>query len=197
MRVQDGRTLVDRRTLRRREGALNGYLVYEADDLDAAIALAARIPVRPASAAPSRCGSIMEWVSGAVLNEGHDRLFRDHWGRVLAGLVRFLGDFDLAEEAAQEAFAIAAERWPRSTGGRPTRGRGSSPRRGTAPSTASAGISLWTAKATILASQEAVEDSMGIPTARDERLGLVFACFTLPSPWRPRWRFDACVRWAG
>ena len=28
-------------------------------------------------------------------------------------LVGFLGDFDLAEEAAQEAFAIAAERWPR------------------------------------------------------------------------------------
>jgi RNA polymerase sigma-70 factor, ECF subfamily len=39
--------------------------------------------------------------------------FRDEWGRVLAGLIGFLGDFDLAEEAAQEAFAIAAERWPR------------------------------------------------------------------------------------
>ena len=32
---------------------------------------------------------------------------------MLASLVGFLGDFDLAEEAAQEAFAIAAERWPR------------------------------------------------------------------------------------
>jgi RNA polymerase sigma factor (sigma-70 family) len=32
---------------------------------------------------------------------------------VLASLVGFLGDFDLAEEAAQEAFALAAERWPR------------------------------------------------------------------------------------
>jgi RNA polymerase sigma factor (sigma-70 family) len=32
---------------------------------------------------------------------------------VLASLVGFLGDFDLAEEAAQEAFAVAAERWPR------------------------------------------------------------------------------------
>jgi RNA polymerase sigma-70 factor, ECF subfamily len=32
---------------------------------------------------------------------------------VLAALVGFLGDFDLAEEAAQEAFAVAAERWPR------------------------------------------------------------------------------------
>jgi len=32
---------------------------------------------------------------------------------VLAALIGFLGDFDLAEEAAQEAFAVAAERWPR------------------------------------------------------------------------------------
>ena len=42
-----------------------------------------------------------------------EQVFRDHWGRVLAALIGFLGDFDLAEEAAQEAFAIAAERWPR------------------------------------------------------------------------------------
>jgi len=42
-----------------------------------------------------------------------ERIFRDEWGRVLAALIGFLGDFDLAEEAAQEAFAIAAERWPR------------------------------------------------------------------------------------
>ena len=43
-----------------------------------------------------------------------EEVFRDEWGRVLASLVRFLGDFDQAEEAAQEAFAIAAERWPAS-----------------------------------------------------------------------------------
>jgi RNA polymerase sigma-70 factor, ECF subfamily len=41
-------------------------------------------------------------------------VFRDEWGRVLASLVGFLRDFDKAEEAAQEAFAIAAERWPAS-----------------------------------------------------------------------------------
>jgi RNA polymerase sigma-70 factor (ECF subfamily) len=39
-----------------------------------------------------------------------DQTFRDQWGYVLAALIGFLGDFDLAEEAAQEAFAIAAER---------------------------------------------------------------------------------------
>ncbi len=42
-----------------------------------------------------------------------DGVFREHWGRVLATLVGFLGDIELAEDAAQEAFAIAAERWPR------------------------------------------------------------------------------------
>jgi RNA polymerase sigma-70 factor, ECF subfamily len=42
-----------------------------------------------------------------------EQTFRDQWGYVLAALIGFLGDFDLAEEAAQEAFAVAAERWPR------------------------------------------------------------------------------------
>jgi RNA polymerase sigma-70 factor (ECF subfamily) len=40
-------------------------------------------------------------------------VFRDQWGRVLATLVGWLGDIELAEDAAQEAFATAAERWPR------------------------------------------------------------------------------------
>jgi RNA polymerase sigma-70 factor (ECF subfamily) len=47
-----------------------------------------------------------------------DAVFRDHWGRVLATLVGILGDIELAEDAAAEAFAIAAERWPRD--GEPT-----------------------------------------------------------------------------
>jgi RNA polymerase sigma-70 factor, ECF subfamily len=42
-----------------------------------------------------------------------EQVFREEWGRVLATLIGFLGDFDLAEDAAQEAFAIAAARWPR------------------------------------------------------------------------------------
>jgi RNA polymerase sigma-70 factor (ECF subfamily) len=39
--------------------------------------------------------------------------FRQEWGRVLAALIGILGDFELAEESAQEAFVTAAERWPR------------------------------------------------------------------------------------
>ena len=42
-----------------------------------------------------------------------DAVFRDQWGRVLATLVGILGDIELAEDAAAEALAIAAERWPR------------------------------------------------------------------------------------
>jgi RNA polymerase sigma-70 factor, ECF subfamily len=47
-----------------------------------------------------------------------DAVFRDHWGRVLATLIGAVGDIELAEEAAAEALAIAAERWPRD--GEPT-----------------------------------------------------------------------------
>jgi RNA polymerase sigma-70 factor, ECF subfamily len=42
-----------------------------------------------------------------------DGIFREHWARVVATLVGIFGDIELAEDAAQEAFTIAAERWPR------------------------------------------------------------------------------------
>jgi len=42
-----------------------------------------------------------------------DRIYREEFGRILATLIRLLGDFDLAEDAVQEAFAVALERWPR------------------------------------------------------------------------------------
>jgi RNA polymerase sigma-70 factor (ECF subfamily) len=41
-----------------------------------------------------------------------DRLFREESGRAVATLIRVLGDFDLAEEAVQEAFVAALETWP-------------------------------------------------------------------------------------
>jgi len=42
-----------------------------------------------------------------------EELFREEWGRTLAILARALGDVELAEDAVQEAFAAALERWPR------------------------------------------------------------------------------------
>ena len=44
--------------------------------------------------------------------DGVARVYRQEYGRCVATLVRVLGDIDLAEEAVQEAFATALERWP-------------------------------------------------------------------------------------
>jgi RNA polymerase sigma-70 factor (ECF subfamily) len=41
------------------------------------------------------------------------RVFREEYGRAVSVLVRVFGDIDLAEEGVQDAFAVAAERWPR------------------------------------------------------------------------------------
>jgi RNA polymerase sigma-70 factor (ECF subfamily) len=43
-----------------------------------------------------------------------ERVFREESGQVVATLIRVLGDFDRAEEAVQEAFVVAIERWPAS-----------------------------------------------------------------------------------
>jgi len=40
-----------------------------------------------------------------------DELYREEWGRILATLIGMVGDFELAEEAAQEGFAAALEQW--------------------------------------------------------------------------------------
>ncbi|HEU0214308.1 MAG TPA: RNA polymerase sigma factor [Jiangellaceae bacterium] len=41
-----------------------------------------------------------------------EAVFREEWGRLLATLVRWVGDLDLAEEVAADAMAVALERWP-------------------------------------------------------------------------------------
>src|SRR5260370_39453745 len=45
-----------------------------------------------------------------------ETVYRCEWGCIVATLIRLIGDFDLAEECAQEAFAAAVEQW-RATGG--------------------------------------------------------------------------------
>src|SRR6266850_1663696 len=54
----------------------------------------------------------MEHVLGA--NAAVDAVYRADWGRIVATLIRQVGDFDVAEEAAQEAFASAVDQWPTS-----------------------------------------------------------------------------------
>src|SRR5438132_6310768 len=40
-----------------------------------------------------------------------DEVYRSDWGRIVATLIRLTGDFDMAEDAAQEAFAAAVDQW--------------------------------------------------------------------------------------
>ena len=40
-----------------------------------------------------------------------DTVYHSDWGRIVATLIRFFGDFDIAEEAAQDAFAAALDQW--------------------------------------------------------------------------------------
>ncbi len=104
-----------------------------------------------------------------------DQAFRDEWGRVLAALIGFLGDFDLAEEAAQEAFAIAAERWPRD-------GPPESPRAWLVTTARNRAIDrirrdrTLAEKTRLLEVPDAVEDEVDETTIPDERLELVFTC---------------------
>jgi RNA polymerase sigma-70 factor, ECF subfamily len=44
-------------------------------------------------------------------NAAIDTVYRSDWGRIVATLIRLFGDFDVAEEAAQEAFAAAVNQW--------------------------------------------------------------------------------------
>ncbi|HMI69803.1 MAG TPA: sigma-70 family RNA polymerase sigma factor [Solirubrobacteraceae bacterium] len=104
-----------------------------------------------------------------------DAVFRDEWGRVLASLVGFLGDFDLAEEAAQEAFAIAAERWPRD-------GMPDNPAAWLVTTARNRAIDrirrerTLAAKTRLLEVPEAVEHDIEETTIPDERLELIFTC---------------------
>jgi RNA polymerase sigma-70 factor (ECF subfamily) len=104
-----------------------------------------------------------------------EQVFRDEWGRVLAYLVGFLGDFDLAEDAAQDAFAIAAERWRRD-------GLPANPGAWLLTTARNRAIDrirrdrVLADKTRLLDVPEAVEDDVDETTIPDERLELLFTC---------------------
>ena len=105
-----------------------------------------------------------------------DQVFRDQWGRVLATLIGLLGDFDLAEEAAQEAFAIATARWPRDGVPRNPGAWLVSAGRNRALDRIRRDRTL-ARKTRLLEAQLAVEDTMDEQsTFPDERLELIFTC---------------------
>ena len=104
-----------------------------------------------------------------------EQVFRDQWGRVLAALIGFLGDFDFAEEATQDAFAIAAARWPKD-------GVPSNPSAWLITTARNRALErirrdrTLAAKTRLLEVPEAAEEHMDETTFPDERLELVFTC---------------------
>ncbi|MCW2907125.1 MAG: putative polymerase, sigma-24 subunit, subfamily [Actinomycetia bacterium] len=104
-----------------------------------------------------------------------EEVFRDEWGRVLASLVGFLGDFDRAEDAAQEAFAIAAQRWPAS-------GVPANPGAWLVTTARNRAIDRIRRERTLaekihlLPAPEAVMDEFDGTVIKDERLELIFTC---------------------
>jgi RNA polymerase sigma-70 factor, ECF subfamily len=104
-----------------------------------------------------------------------ERVFREQYGRAVSVLVRVFGDIDVAEEAVQEAFAAASERWPEA--GLPPSPAGwivtTARNRAIDRLRREASREDRQAQATLLHAREdsAEEDAVG-----DERLRLIFTC---------------------
>lgn len=106
-----------------------------------------------------------------------DRAFREEWGQVVATLIRWTGDWDLAEECAQDAFALALRTWRRD----------GVPRRPGAWLTTAArnrAVDVLRREATgaaklreVAGVLETVDDGAGDePDVPDDRLRLIFTC---------------------
>ena len=110
VRVRKGELLVTDGPFTESKEWIAGYDIIDCADLDQAIDYA--------SAAPD--GAIRSYRDPAVLADGGltdvaDTIAAAHrsdWGRIVAGLIRRTGDWTLAEDAAQDAFAAALVRWP-------------------------------------------------------------------------------------
>ncbi len=105
--------------------------------------------------------------------------FRQEWGRITAALIHQMGDWDLAEECAQDAFTQALRRWPRD--GVPNRpgawlmtvARNRAIDRLRRSSTYQAKVEELAVMAARETGTEPVADDSGVP---DERLRLIFTC---------------------
>jgi len=104
-----------------------------------------------------------------------ERVFREESGQAVATLIRVLGDFDLAEEAVQEAFVVAMERWP--DAGVPDRPGAwiTTTARNKAIDRLRRERGLAERRAT-LALLEAARGDIEMHTIADDRLRLIFTC---------------------
>jgi RNA polymerase sigma-70 factor, ECF subfamily len=103
-------------------------------------------------------------------------VFREEWGRAVSILISVLGDFDLAEDAVQDAFATAIERWP--AGGMPT-----NPGAWIVTTARNRAIDRIRRDRTLERKTELLarlaelpEEDENVSTIPDERLALVFTC---------------------
>ena len=103
------------------------------------------------------------------------RVFREEHGRAVAVLIRALGDIDLAEDAVQDAFTVAVERWPRD--GMPPSPAGwiitTARRRAIDRLRREASRDARQSEASLLATPDEPREEGPV---RDERLRLVFTC---------------------
>jgi RNA polymerase sigma-70 factor (ECF subfamily) len=107
---------------------------------------------------------------------GVEQVFREEWGRAVSILTRVLGDLELAEDAVQDAFATALERWPRD-------GVPRTPGAWIVTTARNRAIDrirrdrLFREKAELLARLESLpEDEDDVTAIPDDRLALVFTC---------------------
>ena len=115
VRVNDGEPLITDGPFTEGKEHLGGFTIIKAADLDGALewgrklAHSAHAAGDRSAALPRRRHALSDQplVSTAEI----ERIFREEYGRTVAVLVRRFGDIDLAEEAVQDAFAMAVQRW--------------------------------------------------------------------------------------
>ena len=123
VRIQKGEAIVTDGPYVEGKEHVGGCLIIKAPDLDAALEWARKIS--RALVLPGHTDSLPVEVRPFAHKkrtpaadvpeldaEGIDRVFREQYGRAVAVLVRQFGDIDAAEEAVQDAFTTALERWP-------------------------------------------------------------------------------------
>ena len=110
VQVRGGEVLLSDGPFAETKEQIGGFDLLECADLDEAIEVASKHPAREVrdDRGEAALGGLTPDVEAAVADA-----FQQEWGRVVATLIRMTGDWDLAEECAQDAFAVALERWPR------------------------------------------------------------------------------------
>ena len=119
VRVQGGDVLITDGPFAEGKEHVGGFVIVKAPDLDAALewgrqgcALGLTRHACRSKSGRSRESRPTDAATCRLGSPEIERVFREEYGRAVAVLVRHFGDIDLAEEAVQDAFAVAVQRWP-------------------------------------------------------------------------------------